>query len=135
MAFHSVARSQFAAAIVLLFCSQLSAGETLYNGIELPAVWPPLQTELSKDPLATPPYLTTPPEVIRIDVGRQLFVDDFLIDKTTLTRRLHQAEYHPKNPVLSPEQPWERKGGPARAAVFSDGANCEPVRVDQTKSN
>src|SRR5688572_21518744 len=116
-----VARWPFVAAIVLLFIAPLRAAETLYNGIELPAVWPPLQTALSREPLATPPYLTTPPEVIRIDVGRQLFFDDFLIDKTTLTRRLHQAEYHPKSPVLGPDQPWEGKGGRARAAVFSDG--------------
>ena len=33
-----------------------------------------------------PPYLVSPPAVIPIDVGRQLFVDDFLIEQTTLTR-------------------------------------------------
>ena len=36
-----------------------------------------------------PPYLVDPPAVIPIDVGRQLFVDDFLIQSTSLTRRFH----------------------------------------------
>jgi hypothetical protein len=43
---------------------------------------------VEKDPTA-PPYLTSPPEVIPIDVGRQLFVDDFLIAETTLKRTFH----------------------------------------------
>src|SRR2546421_12804906 len=56
------------------------AGETLPNGIRLPAPWPPRLTELPREPL-TPPYLSAPPAVIPL-VGRQLFVDDFLIDRT-----------------------------------------------------
>ena len=120
-----VARS-LSAAMALLVVPHLALSETLYNGIELPAIWPPMQTALSREPLAAPPYLTSPPEVIPIDVGRQLFVDDFLIDKTTLERRHHQAEYHPNNPVLSPDKPWEGKGGRARAAVFSDGVWFDP---------
>src|SRR5579871_6667954 len=67
-----------------------SQGETLYNGIRLPAVWPPHQTELPAVPIP-PPYLTSPPEIIPIDVGRQLFVDDFLIAETTLERTFHAA--------------------------------------------
>src|SRR5207249_2773255 len=59
--------------------------ETLYNGIELPSPWPPKVTALPRDPV-TPPYLKSPPKVIPIDVGRQLFVDDFLIEETTLKR-------------------------------------------------
>ena len=50
------------------------------------------------------PYLDNPPAVIPIDAGRQLFVDDFLIDSTTLTRTYYTAEYHPDNPILKPEQ-------------------------------
>ena len=34
------------------------------------------------------PYLEDRPEVIPIGVGRQLFVDDFLVESTTLTRRV-----------------------------------------------
>ena len=32
------------------------------------------------------PYLVHPPEIIPIDVGRRLFMDDFLIEETTLER-------------------------------------------------
>jgi len=52
--------------------------------------WPPKRDKLTMEP-ATPPYLKSPPEVIPIDVGRQLFVDDLLIEKTTLTRRLRST--------------------------------------------
>jgi hypothetical protein len=44
----------------------------LYNGIALPDVWPPKVAELTREPLAPPPYLQAPPAVIPIDVGRQL---------------------------------------------------------------
>lgn len=91
-------------------------GEVSYNGIEIPAEWPP-KVELSRKPLAEPPYLSAPPKIIPIDVGRQLFVDDFLIEKTTLTCTHHLPEYHPANPVLAPDQLWDKD----HAAPFSDG--------------
>lgn len=102
------------------------AAETLYNGIVLPEVWPPQQTTLTREPLAMPPYLKSPPEVILIDVGRQLFVDDFLIESTTLKRQLHRPEYHSANPLLVPDKEWEGKGGRARAGCFSDGVWFDP---------
>ena len=53
--------------------------EKLYNGIELPDVWPPrFGDPASVEPMEVP-YLKQPPKTIPIDVGRQLFVDDFLI--------------------------------------------------------
>jgi hypothetical protein len=65
--------------------------EKLYNGIELPDQWPPRFLDpASAEPMEVP-YLQKPPKVIPIDVGRQLFVDDFLIEKTTLKRSFHQA--------------------------------------------
>src|SRR5437667_5873533 len=68
-------------------------GETLYNGIVLPSPWPPrlsdFPTSVEKDPVI-PPYLVSPPNLILIDVGRQLFVDDFLIPETSLTRTFHR---------------------------------------------
>jgi hypothetical protein len=70
-----------------------------YNGIVAP-LWPPQVDTLSREPLATPPHLIAPPAVIPIDVGRQLFVDDFLVEATTLERKLRQAEYHAGNPGL-----------------------------------
>ena len=38
-----------------------------------------------------PPYLQSPPKVIRIGVGRNLFVDDYLISWTNASRTFHQA--------------------------------------------
>ena len=106
------------------------AGETLYNGIVLPEAWPPKVVTLTRTPLAPPPYLAAPPAVIPIDVGRQLFVDDFLIEQTTLRRSCHPAEYHPASPVLLPEKPWEglREGSRrCGAGVFSDGVWYDPA--------
>ncbi len=108
--------------------SELRAGETgltLYNGIRLPAVWPPRVDKLTLEPMAVP-YLQTPPAVIPIDVGRQLFVDDFLIAQTTLRRAFHHTTWHPATPVLRPDQKWEMTGDSPCAMVFSDGVWYDP---------
>src|SRR4051812_22153494 len=89
-------------------------GEVLYNGIRLPSPWPPRIADVPREPVI-PAYLTSPPAVIPIDVGRQLFVDDFVIATTTLTRTHHRPTYHAGNPVLT--------GG----MVFSDGVWYDPV--------
>ncbi len=78
--------------------SQPAAGEVLYNGIVLPAQWPPKLEAVPSDPVE-PWYLKSPPKVIPIDVGRQLFVDDFLIESTSLKRACHQAEAYLGNPL------------------------------------
>ena len=101
------------------------AGERLYNGIVLPDVWPPKIEALALEP-ALVPYLKMPPEVIPIDVGRQLFVDDFLIEETNLQRVFHTAEYYPGNPVLKADRPWEDAGKGPTAMVFSDGVWYDP---------
>jgi hypothetical protein len=88
-------------------------GELLYNGIRLPATWPPHINDVPAEPV-TPAYLKAPPAVIPIDVGRQLFVDDFLVAETDLTTTHHRPTYHAKNPVLT--------GG----MVFSDGVWYDP---------
>jgi hypothetical protein len=76
--------------------------ETLYNGIQIPADWPPRDGDArSMEPMRVP-YLDQPPKVIPIDVGRQLFVDDFLIQQSDLTRVFHQARKLPDNPVMVP---------------------------------
>lgn len=56
-------------------------GETLQNGIVLPDAWPPRRTmaELRAGEVMRVPYLEQKPDVVPIDVGRQLFVDDFLM--------------------------------------------------------
>jgi hypothetical protein len=53
------------------------------------------------------PYLKSPPAVVSIDGGRQLFVDDFLIERTDFTRTFHLAEKYSGNPVLVPTTPDE----------------------------
>lgn len=81
---------------IIIAASALSAvaGETLFNGITLPDPWPPNIKKLTREPMQAL-YLENPPEVIPIDVGRQLFVDDYLIEYTTLKRRYHRPKYHP----------------------------------------
>jgi hypothetical protein len=111
-----------------------SSPVTLYNGITLAQPWPPRNLGFSRSPV-TPPYLADRPPVVPIDLGRQLFVDDFLVEETSLTRTFHHAEYYAKNPVLSPITEWERKdtyaertntrSNPA-AMPFSDGVFYDP---------
>ena len=109
-------------------------GETLYNGITLGRPWPPDWRYPNEHPVR-PPYLADRPVVVPIDVGRQLFVDDFLIEQTTLSRTFHKAKYHPASPVLRPEGNWEtyddvsaRTNQPFNptAMVFSDGVFFDP---------
>jgi hypothetical protein len=111
-----------------------SRGELLYNGIRLGPAWPPNNRYFSTDPIE-PPYLADPPDVIPIDLGRQLFVDDFLIEESSLARTFHRATYHPASPVLRPTTAWEmrdeyadrtqQKPNPT-AMVFSDGVVFDP---------
>lgn len=95
----------------------------LYNGISLPAQWPPQRNYASDIRKGmTPYYLNSKPSVIKINVGRQLFVDDFLIASTTLTRSFHYPEYYSGNPILVPDKDWEKQGKAGGfAAPFSDG--------------
>ena len=109
-------RRAFLKSAALVVCSprraRLAEGalarETLYNGITLATPWPPPNRFLAAEP-ETPPYLRDPPAVVPIDVGRQLFVDDFLIEERSLNRTYHRAVYHPASPVLRPETEWERR--------------------------
>jgi hypothetical protein len=101
-------------------------GETLYNGIELPDEWPPDYGAISREPMPVP-YLKNPPEVIPIDVGRQLFVDDFLIEETTLKRTFYPAEYCSENPVIKAGMPDEKKRAGMYAAPFSGGFCFDPA--------
>ena len=112
----------------------VDAPDVLYNGITLGQPWPPRLRYVDERPIR-PPYLVNPPDVVPIDVGRQLFVDDFLIQETTLRRSWHQPAYHPASPVLQPDRPWElrdelaerTKSRPNSAAmVFSDGVFYDP---------
>ena len=72
------------------FARAAFAPEVLYNGITLGSPWPPRLKYPDEHPIL-PAYLADPPAVSPIDVGRQLFVDDFLIEDTTLARTFHHA--------------------------------------------
>ena len=83
-----------------------NTGEVLYNGITLPEVWPPKNLDKYSGEMPVP-YLSSKPAVININTGRQLFVDDFLIESTSLTRKWHKAQKYEGNPVMEPETEQE----------------------------
>lgn len=74
---------------------------TLYNGIAMPEVWPPKMNHGSFAPMPVP-YLDNIPDVINVTVGRQLFIDDFLIESTNLDRVFHKPRKYEGNPILRP---------------------------------
>ena len=136
---HRLSRREFLATTASAALGARAAAQTprevLYNGITLPSPWPPRRHHLSPHP-ARPPYLASPPDVITIDTGRQLFVDDFLIEESSLYRVVHKATYHPASPVLVPERAWEiedpyaamMKIAPSPSAmVYSDGVFFDPA--------
>ncbi len=105
-----------------------TTGEVLYNGIVIPEDWSEEGMENYGTDELPVPYLTNKPGTINIDVGRQLFVDDFLIADTNLTRTWHKAVEYEGNPIFKAETDIE-KGLPyndtyshsAGAKPFSDG--------------
>lgn len=109
-------RALTSAEIAQLFGSSVitvAGGEHLYNGIVMPKNFPPptLPTQVAR----TPYYLNNPPLVIPINVGRQFFVDDFLIEHSTLQRTPHRPVIQPL-PVLTP-------GSPISAGAWYDPAS------------
>ncbi len=81
--------------------------EKLYNNIIL-------LDDFAKTPsdAQNVPYLKNPPEIINVSVGRQLFVDDFLIEETDLVPEYHKAKKFEGNPVIKPETSWEIEQSP-----------------------
>jgi hypothetical protein len=112
---------------VILLALPAWSGETLYNGVVLPDAWPPAAPAMKAGEPMPVPYLKQPPAVIPIDVGRQLFVDDFLIGQTTLTRTFHLATPYAENPVMKSDQPSELEGKAPMAMPFSDGVWFDPA--------
>ncbi len=107
--------------------AEVSSNATnLYNGIRCATDWPPRHIHPGGYPLPVP-YLAHPPRVILIDVGRQLFIDDFLVEYSTLKRVYHSAQIHDASPVLWPETELElNRGHCPVAAPFNDGAWYDP---------
>jgi len=98
-----------------------NTGEVLHNGIRLPARWPPRGVRPDDTSPMPVPYLDAPPDVIPVDVGRQLLMDDFLIEETTLKRSFHLARKYEGNPVLKPEAPLETNRPRNAIACPKDG--------------
>lgn len=106
-----------------------NGGELLYNGIRLPEEWPPRSIDPKSIEPVTVPWLVNPPKLIPIDVGRQLFVDDFLIGETDLKRTFHQAKKYEGNPVLAPQTEIElNRSRNAIACPKSGGVWWDPSR-------
>lgn len=114
--------------VLFLLCSlacgvNLSAQKKeLHNGIVYPEQWPPRYEEPAQAGDMPVPYLQTKPDVIPVNVGRQLFVDSFLIMETNLCQVTHTPNFYANNPVLEPDKEWENtvEGAPY-ASPFSDG--------------
>ena len=104
-------------------CMGLSMfGQTLDNGIELPQQWPPRYAEPTEAVEMPVPYLEDKPDIIPVNTGRQLFVDDFLIAGTDLFPHFHKPVPYGDNPVLEPTKSWENTStGYPYASPFSDG--------------
>ena len=81
--------------------------EKLYNNIILPDNFADGLSDAENVP-----YLKNPPEVIDVTVGRQLFVDDFLIGETSLTSEYHKAVKFEGNPILKAETELEIADSP-----------------------
>ncbi len=108
---------------LLTFYVNISAQrKELCNGIVCPEQWPPRYEEPIQAGDMPVPYLEKKPVVIPVNVGRQLFVDDFLVMETNLQRITHAPNFYANNPVLEPDKEWENtiEGAPY-AAPFSDG--------------
>lgn len=105
-----------------MFCAAVCAAQTLHNGIVLPEEWPPRRPVPTERAEMELPYMQNKPAVIPINVGRQLFVDDFLISETNLEAVSHTPDFYENNPVIEPDKPWEvTTAGAPYCAPFSDG--------------
>lgn len=115
-------------------------GELLYNGICLPSnqPWPPpwnttyfckkCNTTYHGGPPSEPrypPWYFNPPDVINISLGRQLFVDTFLIESMLGVQLSSHAATWEDGQVLKATEPWEEQD------VASGGVpyNCDMAQT------
>ena len=94
---------------------------TLSNGVEISNVWPPNTNKETERKAMPVPYLQNRQKIVPINVGRQLFVDNFLVESTNLKSVYHTPKYSDYNPVLEPDKEWESNSAGPAAAPFSDG--------------
>ena len=53
--------------------------------------------------------------------GKQLFIDDYIIEELKGAEKiLNQPKKHPKNPLMVPDQPWEKGGTSANGTAMYD---------------
>ncbi|MBN2292750.1 MAG: hypothetical protein JXM70_10015 [Pirellulales bacterium] len=92
------------------FCIDQSRGESAATDCGL---YPKAYGVLAGERLMYPVDMSDWP--VKIDNTRQLFVDDYLVaSMENITRRMHQPQRHPANPVLRlREKPWEQSFGHA----------------------
>ena len=105
-------------------------GRTLYNGIVLPQEWPPRIDPKDQNPIKVP-YLEAAniPKVIPIDLGRQLFVDDFLVESTSgVVRALYKPVKYEGNPVMWRQTKEEMSAQAPGCAMSGGGVWWDPTR-------
>jgi hypothetical protein len=79
-----------------------------------------------KEPLPVP-YLIATGSKIEIGEGRQLLIDDYLIERTSCRRTWHEAIPCAANPILCPATEFELDNGECPcAAPFNDGVWYDP---------
>ncbi len=105
----------------------------LYNGIVIPEDFR-FEADNLRGDRAPIPYLLSSeeggyrPNVVNIDVGRQLFVDDFLISSTTLERVWHQAKTR-RSPIFSERDTGVGNGTPATSGGLWYDETAELYRL------
>lgn len=105
----------------LALTQDIKKKKVLVNGVEVSENWPPRYNGKIERKMMAVPYLETHQKTIPINVGRQLFVDDYLIESTDLNSIQHYPVPGKSNPVLTPDKEWESNTSGPYAAPFSDG--------------
>ena len=72
----------------------------LYNSLTKPDVWP-LRFEFDGIRMPMPiNYIQQATEVLSMDVGCEVLVDDFILEKSTLERAFHRPRKSDRNHIL-----------------------------------
>eukprot|EP01043_Picozoa_sp_COSAG02_P048701 COSAG02_NODE_4813_length_4949_cov_2.146598_2_plen_182_part_00 len=101
---------------------------------------PPQHQHQHQDPPTTSACLGCRPTVINISIGRQLFVDDFLVRNSSgIGRTYFPVTYDNQNPVVAPTEPWEIQSpdpqglNDSSAMAYSGGIAYDVAEADASK--